>query len=872
MALAPLAVWVGAVGTTRYVDDNTCPAPGSGTLANPYCRIQDGICNGVAGDTVSVAPGNYNESLRMKPGVSLVSQGGPSVTTINGAGIPCMLSNNFCTRGTSPAQCSVVIFPTGHTASTVLSGFTITGGQGAVLTNEVAGGGIFVFSSPTISNNIVTNNILAGPRRIFYGAGIHVEVGSPIITGNTISGNRAIPAAGTYSLPSFGYGAGMYVSFNTSPTITNNIISGNIAGDPNVAFSVGNGGGVSIWPGDANHPDPILLDRNTIADNQADTTGGGVTVNSLVNTQTQAIVSNNVIVGNKAAYGGGVYLYFSNSKTVNNTIVDNEAKFGGGVYSGQSDVSLPIVIANNAIVGNRLGLGGNGGGIYTLDLTPSFDPTIEANDFFNNQKNQIAGERTDGDTIGVGGNFLADPNFVNLAGRDFHLSLGSPAIDNAFAAWAPPVDRDNHVRGIDGTGTPNSPRPGDNDVGAYEWQPSCVPGTETCNGLDDDCDTIVDDGFPNSDGDGLADCVDPDDDNDTAMDGADCLPLDGSAFAAPGEVVDVTVTHSPTVVSYTMQNVGVGTQYQIVSGILSRLVATGGYMEDFCVDAAYVGGNWQDPRPNPPPGDGFYYMIRAVNACGVGTYGGPLIDLPRPANACPNGIVDNDYDGSPSDLDCNDTDPNIAPYILEVCDGVDNNCAGGADEGNPGGGFTCGSNVGECRFGVTQCAGGSISCVGGVLPGPELCDSRDNDCDGTVDNNVIDSDGDTFDDCVDTDDDNDGALDTADCAPLNAGSFGMPVEVQSLDVLATTPTQVTWTNQAIGSATQYEIATGVIATVGQVSFPAGTCLTTVSGTPAIDPRPVPSPGQAFYYMVKSRNACGPGTHGSAARDTHPACP
>ena len=70
------ATWLGAVGTTRYVDDNTCPAVGTGTISNPYCHIQDAICAGVSGDTVSVAPGTYPESLRMRPGVSVISQGG----------------------------------------------------------------------------------------------------------------------------------------------------------------------------------------------------------------------------------------------------------------------------------------------------------------------------------------------------------------------------------------------------------------------------------------------------------------------------------------------------------------------------------------------------------------------------------------------------------------------------------------------------------------------------------------------------------------------------------------------------------------------------------------------------------------------------
>src|SRR5262249_11396207 len=49
--------------------------------------------------------------------------------------------------------------------------------------------------------------------------------------------------------------------------------------------------------------------------------------------------------------------------------------------------------------------------------------------------------------------------------------------------------------------------------------------TEVCNGADDDCDGIVDEGFPNFDGDGLADCVDTDDDNDGDPDATDCAPL-----------------------------------------------------------------------------------------------------------------------------------------------------------------------------------------------------------------------------------------------------------------------------------------------------------------------------------------------------------
>lgn len=111
-----------------------------------------------------------------------------------------------------------------------------------------------------------------------------------------------------------------------------------------------------------------------------------------------------------------------------------------------------------------------------------------------------------------------------------------------------------------------------------------------------------------------------------------CQP--GIAIPAPVEVAGVTVSGAATT-TVGWSGLGGGVAYDVASDALSALRASGTTTAT-CLGNDVAVTSFVDPRPDPPIGDGWYYLVRAQGGCGTGTYGFDSASSERvPAAACP---------------------------------------------------------------------------------------------------------------------------------------------------------------------------------------------------------------------------------------------
>ena len=313
----------------------------------------------------------------------------------------------------------------------------------------------------------------------------------------------------------------------------------------------------------------------------------------------------------------------------------------------------------------------------------------------------------------------------------------------------------------DGDGDPNDTdcAPSDPKIGAL--------ATEVCNGIDDDCDLLLDEAFADLDGDTLADCVDSDDDGDGVEDTADNCPVTANADQedsdqdGTGDVCDMDTDgdKDPDVsdcapLDFTIHHAA----SESCDGIDQNC---NGIVDEGFPDTD--GDGVADCLDTDDDGDG---VPDVDDLCVLVSDAAQLdSDADGEGDACD---IDDDDDGTPDVLDCSPLDPAVNPKVGETCNGKDDDCDGVTDETDATGCSVFlfdGDNDGFGVSGLEKCAcspeapftaqtGGDCNDQNGqVFPGAtEICNAKDDDCDEEVDEGAAvgcqdawpDGDGDGF--------------------------------------------------------------------------------------------------------------------------------
>lgn len=114
--------------------------------------------------------------------------------------------------------------------------------------------------------------------------------------------------------------------------------------------------------------------------------------------------------------------------------------------------------------------------------------------------------------------------------------------------------------------------------------------------------------------------------------GGACQP--GPAAPAPAEVAGLALDGASST-TLTWTDLGGGAHYDVASSTLSDLRASGTATAT-CLSNDQTGTTLVDPRPDPAPGYGYYYIVRGQTACASGTYGFDSSSVERlPTSGCP---------------------------------------------------------------------------------------------------------------------------------------------------------------------------------------------------------------------------------------------
>ena len=258
---------------------------------------------------------------------------------------------------------------------------------------------------------------------VVQGTVIQGDGSDPVVTFNTVEGPGSVLAGVTVT-----GGRGGIRCDGVSPTIRNCYITGNVSNN--------DGGGITCL---LSSP---LIHNNRIEANETTGTGdngGGIYAAYSANNDYGPMIIDNEIVGNRAYRGGGIHIYGSVSDpgdllVRNNTIVGNEAteyepgagEDGDGVYC-HSNIEN-VVLSNNVMWDNPPDAIMGQEGDWYFDAgsdRPRFEYSCIEQDVAedDNWTGVIHGNPLFVDSDG------ADNDPSSFDDNDYHLALGSPAVD-----------------------------------------------------------------------------------------------------------------------------------------------------------------------------------------------------------------------------------------------------------------------------------------------------------------------------------------------------------------------------------------------------------------------------------------------------------
>ena len=283
---------------------------------------------------------------------------------------------------------------------------------------------------------------------------------------------------------------------------------------------------------------------------------------------------------------------------------------------------------------------------------------------------------------------------------------------------------------------------------------TCAPsngGVETCDGLDNDCNGVIDDVDPAllaADPNHCGACATACDYTSTHQLGAcsngacapaGCVPGWSDADGDPGNGCESGCTPAPE----SCNGIDDDCDGRIDNGFTATWAADG--TPNYDSDAANCGGcGLACDLPGAVSscaagsgGRGACAVDHCINDPGVATYrhdpASGALDTTGCEYRCP----------TPSST-AGDCDAGACTFPVETCNGVDDDCDFAIDDHvtDPGIGQPCGDAcpgglvancVGQCKAGTLACDRGIATCSGNIGPSAEVCDGADNDCDGSVD-------------------------------------------------------------------------------------------------------------------------------------------